>query len=152
MSGSSFDLIKLLDGSPAIDAGNPAGCPDFDGVLLTDDQRGQQRPVPVGSRCDMGAYELGQLDGTSCTTSRVCDSTRCVDGICATVCVGDCTGTNQVTISDLILAVDILLGFAPVSDCPAFANADGMVTIATLITGVNNALNGCRFSSASALA
>ena len=54
MSGSSFDLIKLLDGSPAIDAGNPAGCPDFDGVLLTDDQRGQQRPVPVGSRCDMG--------------------------------------------------------------------------------------------------
>ena len=143
MSGSSFDLIKLLDGSPAIDAGNPAGCTDFDGVLLTGDQRGQQRPVPVDSACDMGAYELGQPDGTECATSRVCDSTRCVDGICVTICVGDCSGTDQVTISDLILGVDILLGFAPVSDCPAFADADGVATIAILITGVNNALNGC---------
>ena len=85
--------------------------------------------------------------GTPCADNRVCDSTRCVDGMCTrSVCVGDCAGNGQVTIGNLILGVNIILGFAPVSDCPAFANADGVVTIATLITGVNNALSGCSFS------
>ena len=142
-NGGPTETQKLLDGSPAIDAGNPAGCTDTDGVLLTGDQRGKQWPVPFDSPYDMGAYELGQPDGTACTDSRVCNSTRCVDGTCSSACVGDCDGTGQVTISDLILGVNILLGFAPVSDCLTFANADGMVTIATLITGVNNTLSGC---------
>ncbi len=43
----------LLSGSPAIDAGNPTGCTDQDGNLLTTDQRGAAR---VGT-CDIGAYE-----------------------------------------------------------------------------------------------
>jgi hypothetical protein len=43
----------LLAGSPAIDAGNPAGCTDHLGNPLNFDQRGVSR---VG-RCDMGAYE-----------------------------------------------------------------------------------------------
>lgn len=43
----------LIAGSPAIDAGNPAGCTDQDGTLLTSDQRGVAR---VGT-CDIGAYE-----------------------------------------------------------------------------------------------
>jgi len=42
----------LLSGSPAIDAGNPAGCAGSTGPLATD-QRGAAR---VG-RCDIGAYE-----------------------------------------------------------------------------------------------
>jgi hypothetical protein len=46
----------LLPGSPAVDAGNPAGCTDPSGVLLTTDQRGF--PRPSGPRCDIGAYEL----------------------------------------------------------------------------------------------
>ena len=58
-------------------------------------------------------------------------------------CVGDCGGDGQVTINDLILGVNIALGLLPVSDCPAFANMQDMVTIAQLIQGVNNALNGC---------
>ncbi len=45
----------LLSGSPAIDAGNPAGCSDRDGNPLTTDQRGVARPQ--GARCDIGAYE-----------------------------------------------------------------------------------------------
>jgi CSLREA domain-containing protein len=48
--------------SPAIDAGNPAGCADPLGVLLESDQRGYPRPVDGGSgtvRCDMGAFEYG---------------------------------------------------------------------------------------------
>jgi len=43
----------LLRGSPAIDAGNPAGCTEHLGNPLNTDQRGAVR---VG-RCDMGAYE-----------------------------------------------------------------------------------------------
>ena len=43
----------LLSGSPAIDAGNPTGCTDQNGNLLTTDQRGVAR---VGT-CDIGAYE-----------------------------------------------------------------------------------------------
>jgi hypothetical protein len=44
----------LLSGSPAIDAGNPAGCTDHNNNLLTADQRGLAR---VGT-CDMGSYEF----------------------------------------------------------------------------------------------
>lgn len=43
----------LLSGSPAIDAGNPAGCADHLGNSLLSDQRGAPR---VG-QCDIGAYE-----------------------------------------------------------------------------------------------
>jgi len=43
----------LLSGSPAINAGNPAGCEDHLGNPLNADQRGAPR---VGV-CDMGAYE-----------------------------------------------------------------------------------------------
>ncbi|HEY6043096.1 MAG TPA: choice-of-anchor Q domain-containing protein [Anaerolineae bacterium] len=45
----------LLPGSPAIDAGAPAGCTDENGASLTTDQRGLVRPYGAG--CDMGAYE-----------------------------------------------------------------------------------------------
>ncbi len=45
----------LRPGSPAIAAGNPSGCLDEHGDLLSTDQRGFQR---VG-RCDIGAYEYG---------------------------------------------------------------------------------------------
>jgi uncharacterized repeat protein (TIGR01451 family) len=47
----------LLPGSPAIDAGNPAGCTDHLGGLLLTDQRG----MPRAGRCDMGAYELERM-------------------------------------------------------------------------------------------
>lgn len=46
-------------GSPAIDAGNPAGCEDEAGEALTTDQRGE--PRPQGTRCDIGAFETARL-------------------------------------------------------------------------------------------
>ena len=45
----------LLAGSPAIDAGDPAGCTDNAGTPLTTDQRGQ--PRLQGTACDIGAFE-----------------------------------------------------------------------------------------------
>jgi predicted outer membrane repeat protein len=57
-NGGPTQTMALPKGSPALDAGNPAGCRDFAGNLLTTDQRGLPRP---GGRektgCDMGAYE-----------------------------------------------------------------------------------------------
>jgi hypothetical protein len=58
-------------------------------------------------------------------------------------CVGDCNGDGMVTINELIVGVNIVLGDLPVSACEAFANSEGQVTMAQLILGVNNALNGC---------
>jgi len=56
--GGSTPTILLLSGSPAIDAGNPSGCTDQQGHLLTTDQRGMPRPDPGDAGgCDMGAYE-----------------------------------------------------------------------------------------------
>jgi cysteine-rich repeat protein len=55
VGGATFTL-QLLPGSPAIDGGDPAGCADGGGALLTTDQRGL--PRPSGPRCDIGAFEL----------------------------------------------------------------------------------------------
>jgi hypothetical protein len=52
-NGGSTQTHALLVGSPAVNAGNPAGCLDQNGVLLTTDQRGYVR----NGVCDMGAYE-----------------------------------------------------------------------------------------------
>jgi uncharacterized repeat protein (TIGR01451 family) len=49
----SPDYHPLLLDSPAINAGNPAGCTGSTGLLITD-----QRGFPRFSRCDIGAYEL----------------------------------------------------------------------------------------------
>ena len=57
-NGGPTQTMALLSGSPAIDAGNPNGCRDNLGQLLTTDQRGQPRPDKEDKGgCDMGAYE-----------------------------------------------------------------------------------------------
>ena len=57
-NGGPTETMALQKGSPALDAGNPAGCRDFAGSLLTTDQRGLPRPGGGETTgCDMGAYE-----------------------------------------------------------------------------------------------
>jgi predicted outer membrane repeat protein len=60
-NGGRTQTMALLSGSPAIDAGNSAGCTDESGNLLTVDQRGDPRPhegdADGDNRCDIGAYE-----------------------------------------------------------------------------------------------
>jgi hypothetical protein len=57
--GGPTQTIPELPGSPAIDAGDPNGCTDSNGHLLTTDQRGYARPGKhkTDQRCDMGAFE-----------------------------------------------------------------------------------------------
>lgn len=60
------------------------------------------------------------------------------------VCPGDCGGDGRVTINELILGVNIALGYTDITRCPSFdRGGDGMVTIDDLIAAVNAALNGC---------
>ena len=54
-NGGPTRTHALFFGSPAIDAGDPLGCHDNLGLLLTTDQRGLNRPE--GARCDTGAFE-----------------------------------------------------------------------------------------------
>jgi hypothetical protein len=66
--------------------------------------------------------------------------------MCGTVptCPGDCNGDGQVTVNELIVGVNISLGSAPISECPAFdTSGDGTVTVSELIQAVNAALAGC---------
>ena len=57
-NGGPTQTMALPSGSPAVDAGNPNGCTDALGHLLTTDQRGQPRPGKQDTGgCDMGAYE-----------------------------------------------------------------------------------------------
>jgi len=57
-NGGPTETMALLPGSPAIDSGNPSGCPDANGHLLKTDQRGAPRPDKEDTGgCDMGAYE-----------------------------------------------------------------------------------------------
>ena len=54
-NGGPTETAALTGGSPALNAGDPTGCVDGTGALLTVDQRGVRRPA--GGRCDIGAYE-----------------------------------------------------------------------------------------------
>jgi hypothetical protein len=57
-------------------------------------------------------------------------------------CIGDCKGVGRVTIDDLVLAVNVVLGVAALDQCAALGPAP--VGIDRLIVAVNNALCGCQ--------
>jgi hypothetical protein len=61
-SGGPTQTHFLYAGSSAIDAGNPSGCNDPWGNLLTIDQRGHERPFDGNGDsslvCDIGAFEV----------------------------------------------------------------------------------------------
>lgn len=59
-------------------------------------------------------------------------------------CVGSCNGEGDVTVSDLIQMVNIVLGRAPLSSClRGDTTGGGTITIAEIVAAVNALLNGC---------
>jgi hypothetical protein len=59
-------------------------------------------------------------------------------------CRGDCDGNGEVTIDELVMARLILLEMLPASSCPAAdADRDGTVTVDEIVSGVQQALQGC---------
>jgi hypothetical protein len=81
-NGGPTQTHALLAGSPAIDGGNPNGCRDSQGALLTTDQRGFARHVDGNNdgtvRCDIGAVELNRLDFPFTLVAAVLPSSRSV--------------------------------------------------------------------------
>ena len=68
----------------------------------------------------------------------------CAEVATALSCPGDCDGSGDVTISELVVMVNISLGTAPVSACPAGdIDGNGAITINELVAAVIAALNGC---------
>jgi hypothetical protein len=60
------------------------------------------------------------------------------------ICPGDCNGDGAVDIGELIRGVNVALGSAPASQCPAMdSNGSGSVSISELIAAVSVALAGC---------
>jgi hypothetical protein len=64
-NGGPTQTHALVDGSPALDAGDPTGCRDSQGAPLSTDQRGLARHVDSNNdgsaRCDIGAFEAKEL-------------------------------------------------------------------------------------------
>lgn len=59
-------------------------------------------------------------------------------------CIGDCGGTGEVTVDDILKGVNIALGGAGVDTCPAFdPDHSGTVTVEDIVVGVNNAVHAC---------
>ena len=59
-------------------------------------------------------------------------------------CTGDCNGDEEVTVDEIVVGVQTLLGDRSLAGCEAMDdNHDGMVTIDELLKAVNAALNGC---------
>jgi hypothetical protein len=103
-------------GSPAIDAGDPAGCLDVSGALLATDQRGVKRPI--GARCDLGAVEVdptGDVDASGVVDVR--DVFYLVDflftGGPAPIGRADVNGDGRTDIADLFYLVEYLLAGGP---------------------------------------
>jgi uncharacterized repeat protein (TIGR03806 family) len=62
----------------------------------------------------------------------------------AAACVGDCDANGAVTVSELVLGVNIALGTAPLSRCVAFdGDSNEKVAIGELLRAVNNGQLGC---------
>jgi len=74
-NGGVTSTMALVAGSPAIDAGPPAGCTDFSTppVALITDQRGEPRHLDGdglgGVVCDIGAFELIPMPGSTTTVT-----------------------------------------------------------------------------------
>jgi hypothetical protein len=59
-------------------------------------------------------------------------------------CVGDCDASQQVTVDEVLVGVNIALGQQQVAVCPAFdRDASESLTVDELVSGVDTALNGC---------
>lgn len=60
------------------------------------------------------------------------------------ICVGDCDGSGEVTVNELITMVNIALGTAPLSACPVGdADGSGDITVNEIVQAVGFALTRC---------
>jgi hypothetical protein len=125
-TGPSAPSAGCTGASPAIDAGDESVCSTTTGTAPVNnlDQRGHVRPGMGAANCSIGAYEANSPESPP-------------------GCVGDCDGSGDVTVNELIILVSIALGNAQASACLRGIPSGAEVNVALLIQAVNSALNGC---------
>lgn len=107
-------------------------------LRVTDDHGAESWPVEVVVTA--GGYATDGLDNDA---DGLFDSDD-PDGDTGSVCAGDCTGEGEVTVDELIRAVDIALGERPLLDCGTLdVDDDGRVTVDEVLTAATAALKGC---------
>lgn len=61
-------------------------------------------------------------------------------------CAGDCNGDDLVTVNELVMGANILLGTLALDACVAIdRNGDAQVTVDEIIVGLHRALEGCDY-------
>lgn len=64
------------------------------------------------------------------------------------ICTGDCDANGEVTVDEIVIAVNVALGNADADECAAAdVNADGSVTVDEILNAITHALNGCAVPS-----
>jgi predicted outer membrane repeat protein len=119
-NGGPTQTIAILDGSPAIGAGDPEVCanPPVSGR----DQRGYVRPGTGSVVCSIGAYEYHSPGP----------------------CVGDCDGSGDVTDEDRVTLLSVALGTSDLGECSdGDWTGDGAVTVDEIILAVNATPDVC---------
>jgi hypothetical protein len=107
------------------------------GTVIGDTLGNYSTSITVPDDAVVGTHQLLILIGTDQIGSADFDVT-------APRCPADCNGDGQITISDLLILVNISLGDDPLSSCPSGdINGDGVVAVDDLIGAVGTALNGC---------
>lgn len=68
-------------------------------------------------------------------------------------CPGHCNGDGQVPVNELVRAVAIAVGLAPLADCAGIdTSGNGGVEVSELVAAVGRALDGCDGREASSAA
>jgi hypothetical protein len=112
---------------------------DVDGVGDACDDRDRDGLLDMYDNCP-GTANPSQGDHDYDGIGDSCD--RCV-GPCPP-CGGDCNGSGEVTVDELMHAVNIAAGLQPMYSCPACdTNFDSQVSVNEIVTGVNHLLMGC---------
>lgn len=96
-----------------------------------------QMPLPTISGTPTRAATAAATPTTTATETPI-------PTVTAIACVGDCDGSGDVTVNELIAMVTIDLGTASLSVCTAGdADGNGEITINEILIAVIRALNGC---------
>ncbi len=122
-NGGSTLTQALQQGSPAINAGDPAGCQGSAGLLTTD-----QRGFPRADRCDIGAYEVQALDFSSLTVSPTTAPAGSAVTYTFKVVNGGPSALDYVTVTDTLPATLAALPRTLTASSGVVTYADGTIT------------------------
>ena len=140
-NGGTTRTLALLDGSPAIDAGNPGGCTDSLGLNLDYDQRGSGFPRVDGFACDIGAYEKAGLPAPAMPVlAQASDSglsnSDGITNINQPHILGTCidNDTMQLAVDGNLIAPAVVCSASAFDIVPSVALVDGVRAITVIAT------------------